>query len=78
MERIKVESSNLKSIGYDADTSVMEVEFIKGGVYRYLGVPKEVYDGIMQAESKGKAFNAVKYSYAFEKVETPGPDVAQS
>jgi hypothetical protein len=40
MERHSVTSSNVKSIGYDASSSTLEVEFNSGGIYQYYSVPK--------------------------------------
>jgi len=53
MERIPVESSNLASVGYDSVTSTLEIEFLGGGIYQYFAVPQEIYDGLMNAASKG-------------------------
>lgn len=53
MERKEVRSTNIKSIGHSGQ--VMEVEFDGGTVYRYVGIDKEAFDKIMNAESIGKA-----------------------
>jgi len=58
MKRNEVSSSNIASIGYDSDSETLEIEFKGGGVYRYEGVPKEVYAKLMDASSKGKYFHA--------------------
>ena len=71
MKRQSVESSNLRSVGYDEFLLVLEIEFKSGAVYRYYGVPSEVHDELINAESVGKYFNAnVKSKYNFLKVET--------
>lgn len=57
MDRIPVQSSNIASIGYDSQASTLEVEFLGGGVYQYFGVPDHVYDGFMNAGSKGSYFH---------------------
>ena len=36
MERNYVESSNLKSVGYDVNSSTLEVEFHNGAVWQLL------------------------------------------
>ena len=70
MTRHPVESSNLRSVGYDEFLLVLEIEFKSGAVYRYYGVPSEVHDELINAESVGKYFNAnVKSKYNFLKVE---------
>jgi hypothetical protein len=53
MPRQPVRSSNIASIGYDASTATLEVEFVTGAVYQYYGVPKSVYEGLMNAKSHG-------------------------
>jgi hypothetical protein len=64
MERIPVTSSNIRSIGYERDTATLEVEFNRGSVYQYHGVPQDVFDSFIQAGSKGTYFNAnIKNSY---------------
>lgn len=69
MERIPVSSSNISSIGYDADSQTLEIEFNNGGVYQYSGVSQDVYDEMMSADSKGKYFHAnIKNTYPFSKL----------
>lgn len=69
MERIPVVSSNIRAVGYDADTLVLEVEFLNGAVYQYSGVPSYEYEGMMAAESKGTYLNAnIKKRYPFVKL----------
>lgn len=53
MNRTPVSSSNLASVGYDSNTQILEVEFLRGGIYQYLGVPPSVYSGLMAAISHG-------------------------
>jgi hypothetical protein len=57
MERTPVVSSDLASVGYDSENAVLEVEFNKGGIYQYMGVSQDLYDGLMSAGSKGTYFN---------------------
>ncbi|HEX3661367.1 MAG TPA: KTSC domain-containing protein [Acidobacteriaceae bacterium] len=69
MERISVNSSNIASVGYDADSQTLEIEFNNGGVYQYSGVPQEIYGGMMSADSKGKYFHAnINKTYPFSKL----------
>ena len=51
-----VESTSLASVGYDLASRTLEVEFHKGGVYRYFGVPSSVHESLMKAPSKGRFF----------------------
>lgn len=57
MNRSSVSSSNIRSVGYDLDTRTLEVEFHSGGIYQYAGVPETIYQGFMQAASKGSYFH---------------------
>lgn len=56
MQRKKVVSSDLASVGYE--NGILEIEFKSGGIYRYMNVPEYVYNGLMNADSKGKYFHA--------------------
>lgn len=57
IERTPVRSSALRSVGYDQEQRVLEIEFTGGEVYRYFDVPAEVYRGLMAAESHGRYFH---------------------
>lgn len=58
MNRQYVDSSDLRSVGYDRSTSILEIEFNSGGLYQYSGVPESEYTNLMRAPSKGKYFHA--------------------
>lgn len=69
MERTPVTSTDIRAIGYDADSQTLEIEFNSSGVYQYSGVPSGEYDGIVAADSKGKYFHAnIKNRYSFVKL----------
>jgi len=69
MKRTPVISSNLKSVGYDPKTRVLEIEFLNGAVYQYDNVPLEVYKGLMKASSHGKYFHAhIRDRYPYRRV----------
>lgn len=57
LRRNNVESSNITSIGYDAENKILEVEFKHGGVYQYLDIPENIYEEFMNADSHGKYFS---------------------
>ena len=57
IERTPVRSSALRSVGYDQEQRVLEIEFTGGAVYQYFDVPPEVHRGLMAAESHGRYFN---------------------
>ena len=69
MQRESVQSSNIASLGYDSDTSTLEVEFHSGAVWQYHDVPENVYYDMKNSESLGKFFNAnIKRQYAESQV----------
>ena len=69
MERIKVVSSSLKSVGYDGDHQVLEVEFLSGNVYQYLGVPQLLYEQLMVASSLGTFFSErIRNNFEFRQI----------
>ena len=53
MNLIKVDSSMIYAVGYDEKTQILEVVFKRTGVYRYRDVPKDVYEQLMESDSKG-------------------------
>ena len=70
MFREPVVSESIASVGYDDDAEVLEVEFVTGAVYRYRGVPQDVFEDLRQAPSKGAFVNRrIKDAYAWEEVE---------
>ena len=66
-----VESSNIRSVGHDPATNTLEVEFKTGAVHRYAGVPPDLADRLVRAESVGRFFNQhVKTRFPSERVGT--------
>jgi|TARA_R100001244_G_scaffold41593_1_gene37351 hypothetical protein len=55
MKMFPVESSALKSVGFDGVT--LQLQFPKGGFIRFKGVPQSTFDGLLIAESKGTFYN---------------------
>ena len=70
MEMTQVQSSNIAAVGWEDE--VLEVTFIKGGKYRYNGVPEEIYKLLLNADSVGKAFHRYirpkQHEYKYEKI----------
>lgn len=56
MDRLRVRSSVLASVGYESGT--LEAEFVNGAVHQYFMVPRRVYAALMAAPSHGSFFNA--------------------
>ena len=57
MSRISVSSSNVRSIGYDAWTATLEVQFHSGGIYQHYDVPHELYAEFIRAFSMGSFYH---------------------
>lgn len=51
MERKKVSSSLIRSIGYEASSQTLEVEHTDGSVWQYSRVPGEVHRRLVAAPS---------------------------
>lgn len=68
MYRKNVESSNIKSIGYEDE--VLEVEFLNGSIYVYYNVPEKLFESIMNADSHGRYLNEYikKANYRYKKI----------
>jgi hypothetical protein len=65
----RVDSSNLDEVEYDDETLILRITFKNGGRYEYYGVPKDVYEGLMGAESKGSWFYYnVRNNFGFKKL----------
>ena len=69
MTRTNIEgSSNLKSIGYDEQNQVVEVEFVNGRVYQYFDVSPTVYRIWWLTSDKGHYFNSIIRNYAYKEI----------
>ena len=53
MTREPVESTNIVSIGYDANTKTLEIEFRGGAVYQYDGIAEATHTELMASSSPG-------------------------
>lgn len=54
MLRQVVTSQIIHSVGYDAETGTLEVQFRNGWLYRYDDVPAVIYRALMAADSHGR------------------------
>ena len=53
-----VDSTAISDIEYDAERAKLLVRFTSGEAYVYVGVPGEVHRSFVEAESKGRFFQA--------------------
>ncbi len=56
IKKVPINSTNIRSVGYDPESLILEVEFHTDRVYRFSNVPPHIYAGLMKAESHGKYF----------------------
>jgi hypothetical protein len=56
MERKRVNSSRIRSVGYDSNSQSLEVEFSDGRIVLYSGVSPEVHRQFMAAPSATSFF----------------------
>jgi hypothetical protein len=69
MDRKKVSSSSIRSVGYDERNRVLEVEFSDGRVTQYSGVAAEVHRRLMSAPSIVSYFrDNVEESFTVKRV----------
>ena len=69
IERTRVKSSNIYSIGYSVNEMVLQIEFINGNIYEYFEVPESIFIRFMKAESKGKFANGnIYFSYHYKRI----------
>ncbi|MDO8899595.1 MAG: KTSC domain-containing protein [Bacteroidales bacterium] len=67
-QRIPVVSSNIASVGYDAENKILEIEFHHGAVYQYKDVPEKVYEELMNSPAIGSYFiNEIKSIFENKK-----------
>src|SRR5207247_1423708 len=72
MERVPLRSRAVASVGYDADTRALVVEFSSGRVYRFRDVPASVYDSLLRVPNKGVyVARSINGRYEYEDVTRP-------
>ena len=57
MNRVPVRSTNIAEVGYDPAARRLEIRFRGGRTYEYLNVPTDVFEGLLNASSKGAYFH---------------------
>jgi hypothetical protein len=70
MKRQYVNSTSIRSIGYDESAKTLEVKFIDGDVYQYFKVPEKIYHELLTADSIGAYLNKeIKGKFEYRKIE---------
>lgn len=61
-------SSVIRNFRYEPADQALEIAFVSGLRYRYLGVPRTVYEQMRASFSKGSFFNRhIRDRFAFER-----------
>jgi hypothetical protein len=69
MDRKRVSSSNIRSVGYDEKARTLEVEFNNGAIYQYSNVPADIFRRLLSASSPGSFFkDNVEEDYSCRRV----------
>ncbi len=69
MERSKVNSSLIRSVGYEPNTRILEIEFNNGGVSQYSSVSAEVHRRLMSAPSTVSYFrDHIEESFSVKRI----------
>jgi KTSC domain-containing protein len=69
MERQKVNSSTIRSIGYDAREQILEIEFNNGSIQQYSRVPGEIHRRLMNSTSKASFFtDNIDENYSVKRI----------
>jgi hypothetical protein len=62
-------SSNVDSIGYDEETQILRVRFLKGGLYEYRNVPPNEFVQLRNASSVGSYLaRNIKSNYPCDRI----------
>ncbi len=68
MKMVPVSSTNLRAVGYNPVSQTLRIEF-HSGTYDYYGVPESIYNGLMNASSKGQYHHQyIKYGFRYVKI----------
>jgi hypothetical protein len=69
MKTTTVDSTTIRTIGYDAKRQLLQIEFQNHSVYQYFDVPEAVYEELIQSPSKGTYFNqCIRPEFDFAQV----------
>ncbi len=62
-----VDSSTIQGIAFD--TNKLFVKFTSGSIYEYSNVPKELFESLKTAESKGRFFGTnIKNKFEYKRL----------
>ncbi|MGZ4869989.1 MAG: KTSC domain-containing protein [Halobacteriota archaeon] len=61
MDREVVVSVSVRAVGYDVETSTLEIEFCDSSIYQYSGVPEKVFAGFLDSMGLNLEKTDLKY-----------------
>jgi len=70
MDTVPVQSSNIRAIGYDADSRTLQIDFKSGGRYQYPAVEPATHVALMASPSKGSFFSRNMRKLPYVKLAT--------
>ncbi|MES9901763.1 MAG: KTSC domain-containing protein [Sedimenticola sp.] len=66
---VQVSSSNILAVGYDEENHIVHVQFLNNSEYIYKGVPKQEFEGLLNAPSVGSYLHQnYKNVYPYERI----------
>ena len=68
-QRVRLDSSAIEGVTYEETNRTLDVEFRGGHSYRCMNVPEFVYRELLNAESAGAFWNAVKDHFDYVKLD---------
>lgn len=71
IKMLAVNSSNIAAVGYSEVCRVLQVDFLNGTRYRYFDVSSQIFEGFLDAPSKGRFLNSViktQYGFKYEQI----------
>lgn len=70
-------STNLQQIGYDPTSNTLGVQFASGHIFHYANVPVKLWEGLLEAPSKGQFYaTEIKGRFTADKVTGTCPKCA--
>ena len=54
---VAVDSTAIREVRYNYESSTFYIKFVRGAEYEYQDVPEYVFNGFLNANSKGKFLN---------------------
>ncbi|AIR68245.1 MULTISPECIES: KTSC domain-containing protein [Dickeya] len=70
MQRKRVSSTELFAVGYDSETSTLEVELLNGSLYQYKNVARMIYEELMASNAKARYYaRYIRNSFPYDKLQ---------